>query len=159
MKIEIMRTKSIILASILLFGGGSLLSWVLTEQKEGQAEIVRCQLKYGTEKDDYLKQYNEWLQLPAEQRAGLPLFLDEDGKTKTREQIALEQRERLKADIDKIATGKMTVHQFSDVLYGENWTRTRSERRRMRISSPPQSCAPRSEAWSMRGGCWYGSPR
>ena len=116
-----MRTKSIILASILLFGGGSLLSWVLTEQKEGQAEIARCQLKYGTEKDDYLKQYNEWLQLPPEQRAGLPLFLDEDGKTKTREQIALEQQERLKADIDKIATGKITDHQFSDVLYGENW--------------------------------------
>ena len=116
-----MRTKSIILASVLLFGGGSLLSWVLTEQREQQAEIAHCQLKYGTEKDDYLKQYNEWLQLPAEQRAGLPLFLDEDGKTKTREQIALEQQERLKADIDKIATGKMTVHQFSDVLYGENW--------------------------------------
>ena len=116
-----MRTKSIILASILLFGGGSLLSWVLTEQREEQAEIARCQLKYGTEKDDYLKQYNEWLQLPPEQRAGLPLFLDEDGKAKTREQIALEQQERLKADIDKIAAGKITVHQFADILYGENW--------------------------------------
>lgn len=116
-----MRTKSIILASILLFGGGSLLSWVLTEQREEQAEIARCQLKYGTEKDDYLKQYDKWLKTPADQRAGLPLLLDENGKVKTGEQIALEQQERLKADIDKIATGKMTVHQFSDVLYGENW--------------------------------------
>ncbi len=117
-----MRTKSIIVASILLFGGGSLLSWVLTEQREEQAEIVRCQLKYGTEKADYLKPYNEWLQKPADQREGLPpLFLDEDGKAKTRDRIALEQQERLKADIDKIATGKITVHQFADVLYGENW--------------------------------------
>src|SRR5512139_2994368 len=99
-----MRIKSIILASILVFGGGSLLSWVLTDQREQQAEIVRCQLKHGTERDDYLKPYNEWLQKPADQRAGLPpLFLDEDGKAKTREQIALEQQERLKADIDKIA--------------------------------------------------------
>lgn len=116
-----MRTKSIIVASILFCGGLSLLSWVLTAQKEQQAEVLRCQLKYGTEKDDYLKQYNEWLQLPVEQRAGLPLFLDENGKTKTREQIALEQQERLKADIDKIATGKMPAHQFADVLYGDNW--------------------------------------
>ncbi|MHC4507495.1 MAG: nucleotide exchange factor GrpE [Planctomycetota bacterium] len=116
-----MRTKSIILASILLFGGGSLLSWVLTEQREEQAETVRCQLKYGTENDDYLEQYNEWLQLPPEERAGLPLFLDEDGKAKTREQIGQEQQERLKADIDKIVSGEITVHPFSDVLYGENW--------------------------------------
>ena len=117
-----MRTKSIILASILVFGGGSLLSWVLTEQREEQAEMVRCQLKYGTEKGDYLKQYDEWLQKPADQRGGLPpLFLDEGGKPKTREQIALEQQERLKADIDKIAAGKITVHEFADVLYGDNW--------------------------------------
>lgn len=122
-----MRTKSIIIGSILLFGGGSLLSWVLTEQKEQQAVAADYQLKYSTETADFMRQYNEWLQRPAEERTELPLLLDKNGKAKTRTQFEQEQQERLIADIDKLATGEITAHPFADVLYGENWQKELSK--------------------------------
>ena len=97
-----------------------MLSWVLTEQKEQQALAADYQLKYSTETADFMRQYNEWLQRPAEERTELPLLLDKDGKAKTRAQFQQEQQERLKADIDKLATGETTAPPFADVLYGEN---------------------------------------
>jgi hypothetical protein len=39
----------------------------------------------------------------------------------TREQLWQEQQERLKADLDKLASGEMTAHPLADDLYGENW--------------------------------------
>jgi len=47
--------------------------------------------------------------------------LDDNGKAMTREQLWQEQQERLKADLDKLATGEMAAHPLADVLYGENW--------------------------------------
>lgn len=122
-----MRTKAIIVGSILLFGGGSLLSWVLTEQKEQQALAADCQSKYSMETADFMRQYNEWLQRPAEERTELPLLLDKNGKAKTRAQFEQEQQERLTADIDKLATGEITALPFADVLYGENWQKELSK--------------------------------
>ncbi len=107
----------------MLFGGGSLLSWVLTEQREEQAIAADFQLKHSTETADFIRQYDEWLQRPAEERTGLPLLLDKNGKAKTRDQFQQEQQERLKADIHKLATGEITAHPFADVLYGDNWQR------------------------------------
>jgi molecular chaperone GrpE (heat shock protein) len=119
----------------LLFGGGSLLSWVLTEQKEEEARAAHYQLKYSTETADFMKQYGEWLQLPPEERTELPLLLDKDGKTKTRAQFQQEQQERLKADIGKLATGEITAHPFADVLYGENWQNELREYKRLRAQN------------------------
>lgn len=104
-----------------------MLSWVLTEQKEQQALAADYQLKYSTETADFMRQYNQWLQRPAEERTELPLLLDKDGKAKTRTQFQQEQQERLKADIDKLATGEITAHPFADVLYGENWQKELNE--------------------------------
>lgn len=105
----------------MLFGGASLLSWVLTEQKEEEAQATQYQLKYSTETADLLKKYSEWMQLPPEKRTELPLLLDEDGKAKTRAQFQQEQQERLQGDIGRLATGEIAAHPFADVLYGENW--------------------------------------
>ncbi|MFH1719473.1 MAG: hypothetical protein ABIF19_19140, partial [Planctomycetota bacterium] len=116
-----MRTKSIIVGSILLLIGGVVLQWVLPEKGRQQEEAARYRLKYGAETDEYLKQYNDWLQSPPQQRAELPLLLDKDGKAKTRTQLWQEQRERLTADMDRLATGEMAGHPLADVLYGENW--------------------------------------
>jgi len=116
-----MRTKSIIVGSILLLVGGVVLQWVLMEKGRQQEEAARYRLRYGAETDDYLKQYNDWLQSPPHQRAELPLLLDKDGKAKTRTQLWQEQRERLQADMEKLATGEMAGHPLADVLYGENW--------------------------------------
>ncbi len=116
-----MRTKSIIIGSILLLVGGVVLQWVLMEKTRQQEEAARYRLRYGAETEEYLKQYNEWLQLPPHQRAELPVLLDKDGKAKTRTQLWQEQQERLKADMEKLATGEMAGHPLADVLYGENW--------------------------------------
>lgn len=104
-----------------------MLSWVLTDQKEQQALAADYQLKYSTETADFMRQYNEWLQRPAEERTELPLLLDKDGKAKTRAQFQQEQQERLKGDIEKLSTGETTAPPFADVFYGENWQKELSE--------------------------------
>jgi molecular chaperone GrpE (heat shock protein) len=110
-----------ILGSALLVIGGVSLWWGLAETWKERDEVARCQAKYSTETDDYMKQYNEWLRLPADERTTFPLLLDRNGKTKTRAQLKQEQQERLKADLEKLASAQTKVPAFADVLYGENW--------------------------------------
>jgi len=78
-------------------------------------------LKYASETDEYLKLYNEWLQLPSEERTRLPLGLNKDGENKPEAQLRQEQREKLEADMDKLAAGEADARLFADFLYGENW--------------------------------------
>jgi molecular chaperone GrpE (heat shock protein) len=59
--------------------------------------------------------------LSPEERAEIPLGLDVNGRVKTQDQLQQEQQERLKADMDKLAAGEMTVYPFADDFYGENW--------------------------------------
>ena len=115
-----MRKKLIILGSVLLLTGGTMLGWILAEKEEQQREASLYNLKYGVDTDDYVKQYEEWLQTPLRERPELPPILEDNGKAMTREQLWQEQQERLKADLDKLATGELAVHPFADILYGEN---------------------------------------
>ena len=96
-----------IIGLVLLLVGGVALLWDLTEIQRVQEEIARYQSKYSTETDDYMKQYNEWLLLPAEERTTFPMLLDKEGKTKTRYQLKQEQHERLMADLEKLASGHL----------------------------------------------------
>lgn len=116
-----MRAKSMIIGFVLLFVGSIVFLWDITEIQRVQEEIARCQSKYSTETDDYMKQYNEWLLLPPDERPAFPLIVDKYGKTKTRAQLRQEQQERLTADLEKLASGQTNVNPFADVLYGENW--------------------------------------
>ena len=116
-----MRKKLIIIGSVLLLTGGAMLGWILTEKEEQLSEASLYNLKYGADTDDYVKQYEEWLQTPLRERPELPPILEDNGKSMTREQLRQEQQERLKADLDKLATGEMATHPFADILYGENW--------------------------------------
>ena len=102
-----MRKKFIILGLILLFTGSGMLGWVLFEKRKEQQDIAQYKLKYSSETDDYLRQYDQWLQLPPEERTELPLVLDKNGKAKTKSQLQQEQQERLKADLDRLAAGEM----------------------------------------------------
>ncbi len=122
-----MRKNLTIIASILLVAGGAALGWILTERRGDREEAARYKSNYGTGTDDYLAQYNEWLQKPPQERTELPLLLDEDGKTKTREQLWQEQQGRLRADLDKLAVGEITAPPFAEVLYGESWQAELSE--------------------------------
>ncbi len=116
-----MRKNLIITASILILVGGAALGWVLGERRKDREETARYESNYNTGTDDFVKQYDEWLQTPPQERAGMPHLLDENGKTKTREQLWQEQRGRLRADLDKLAAGEKTAPPFADLLYGENW--------------------------------------
>ncbi|MHC4323052.1 MAG: nucleotide exchange factor GrpE [Planctomycetota bacterium] len=115
------RKKLIILGSVLLLIGGIMLGWILAEKEKLQREASQYHLKYGVDTDDYVKQYEEWLQASPRERPELPPILEDNGKAMTREQLWQEQQERLKADLHKLATGKITVHPLADVLYGDNW--------------------------------------
>ena len=104
-----------------------MLGWILTEKEERQREASLYHLKYGVDTDDYVKQYEEWLQKSPRERSELPPILDDNGKAMTREQLWQEQQERLIADLDKLAAGQIAVHPLADVLYGENWQNELSE--------------------------------
>jgi hypothetical protein len=118
---NVMNKKYIILGLALLVTGGAALGWTLTERKKEQKRADYYRSKYGSEPNQYLTQYNEWLQLPPQQRANLPWWLDKYGKTKTEDQLQQEQQERLKADLEKLAAGQKEVPTFADILYGKNW--------------------------------------
>jgi len=118
---EMIRKKFMIVGLILLFSGTAMLGWTLTEKRKQQRRMASYKLKYSSETNDYLKQYNEWLQLPPQERSELPLVLDENGRTKTKAQLRQEQAERLKADLDKLAAGETVLYPLADILYGENW--------------------------------------
>ena len=116
-----MHKKVVILGLVLLLVGTTMLGWVLTEKRKQQQKAAAYKSKYNLETGEYLKQYTEWFQAFPDEQSKLPFVLDENGKTKTEEQLKQEQQERLQADLGKLATGETDVYPFADILYGENW--------------------------------------
>ena len=127
-----MFKKSVIPGLVLLLAGTAVLGWILIEKNREQQKAAYYKSKYGSEPDEYLKQYNEWLQSAPELRAYLPWGLDENGKPKTEAQLQQEQQERLKADLDKLAAGKTDAYPFADILYGRNWQKELNEYKKRR---------------------------
>lgn len=120
-RFEIMHKKVVILGLVLLLVGATMLGWVLSEKRKQQQRAASYESKYNLETDEYFKQYTEWFQAFPDEQSKLPFVLDENGKTKTEEQLKQEQQERLQADLGKLATGETDVYPFADILYGENW--------------------------------------
>jgi len=116
-----MRKKIVILGLVLLLAGFVMLGGILVEERKQQQRADAYKSKYNLETDEYLKQYTEWFQAFPDEQSKLPFVLDENGKTKTEEQLKQEQQERLQADLGKLATGETDVYPFADILYGENW--------------------------------------
>lgn len=127
-----MFRKYVKLGLLIFVTGSTLLGWVVTENIKDKRRADFYKSKYGSEPEEYLKQYNEWLQLPPEQRANLPWWLDKYGKTKTENQLQKEQQERLNADLSKLATGKKEANPFADILYGEGWQEKLNEYKKQR---------------------------
>jgi len=116
-----MLKKCFIIGLILILAGIAVYGWVLATETKQQQQTAYYKSKYPAGPDENIKQYNEWLKTPPEQRTQLPWGLDKDGKAKTIAQLRQEQKERLKADLDKLAAGEMDVSPFARILYGENW--------------------------------------
>ena len=113
-----MRKKSLILGLVFLIAGAGMFWWMITGKQKEQQNVASDSF---TETDDYIRQYTEWLRLPPDERTELPLVLDKDGKPKTKDQLLQGQKARLKADLDKLAAGEISVNPFADILYGESW--------------------------------------
>lgn len=116
-----MLKRFIILGLVLLLAGSAALGWVLAEKRKEQKLTAHFKLKYDSEFSKELRQYDEWLQLPPEQRTDLPPGLEKYGKVITRAQLQREQQARLKADLDKLAAGDPNARPLAEFLYGENW--------------------------------------
>ncbi len=116
-----MLKKSVIFGVLLLVISGGVLAKILNERRNERLRAVSYRIKYGSEPDEYLKQYAEWLNLPPEERAAMPLQVNGYGQAKTEDQVRAEQRERLIADLDRLAAGQLDAHPYADVLYGEDW--------------------------------------
>lgn len=115
-----MYKKIFIIGFLFLCIGGSLLWWVISERQDQQREEENYKSKYGSETTEYIKQYEQWLLIPPDERTELPLGFDINAN-KTTQQILQEQQERLIADMDKLSAGEMTVYPFVDDFYGQNW--------------------------------------
>jgi len=113
--------KFVILGLLLLLVGAVALQWVLAEKSKEQKQAAYCKSKHNSELSEHLKFYKQWLNTPPQERAQLPLGLEKYGKTKTKAQTLQEQHERLRADLDKLATGEMNTYPYADILYGQNW--------------------------------------
>ncbi len=116
-----MLKKCVILGLVLLLVGGTVLCWVLTERRKERQRAASCKLKYGSAPDEYLRRYDEWLELSPEERLASPLKLDGFGQGKTKAELMREQQDRLAADLDRLATGELDAYPFADVLYGGGW--------------------------------------
>ncbi len=116
-----MVKKSIILGVVLLFIGTVVFSLVTIARRKQHKQAAHYQSKYATEYDDYLKKYNQWLQSDPQERTELPWGIDEYGQTKPEASLRIEQQERLKADLDKLAAGETDIYPFADFLYGKGW--------------------------------------
>lgn len=127
-----MLKRFVILGLVLSLAGTAALGWVLAEKRKELQKVTSYKSKYSSEPDKYLRQYDEWSQLPVEEQTQLSLAPDKHSRTKTEAQLLQEQQERLKADLDKLAAGQMDAHPFADILYGENWQEELSRYKKQR---------------------------
>jgi len=116
-----MLKKFAIFGIVLLVMGSAVLVWVQVDRRNERRRAASCKMKYGSEPDEYLNRYDEWLKLPPQERAAMPLQVNGYGQAKTEEQLRAEQQERLNADLDRLAAGELDANPFADVLYGANW--------------------------------------
>jgi molecular chaperone GrpE (heat shock protein) len=116
-----MLKKGVIAGLVLLVAGSSMLGYLLGVQKKEQQLAASYRNKHASRIEECLERYNQWLETPSENRTLLPWGLDESGKALSPAQIKIEQRERLGADLEKLAAGEKDIHPFADQIYGKNW--------------------------------------
>ncbi len=130
-----MLKKFTVIALLLLFAGVTSLAWVSGEKRKEQQRAAHYKLKCASETQEYLKQYDKWLQLPPKERGSLPWGLDKNGRAIPKAQLLDEQQNRLNADLDKLAAGQLQMdsadspqaYPFADLLYGPLWQEKLSE--------------------------------
>jgi molecular chaperone GrpE (heat shock protein) len=105
----------------LLLAGGAAFGWLYRQTRDEQQQ-ARSQMPAGPlGSQEYFEKYGRWHHLSPEQQNQLVLEIDQERKSKTAEQLGWEQQARLRADIDKLASGQMNPGDIADFLYGRGW--------------------------------------
>jgi molecular chaperone GrpE (heat shock protein) len=133
-----MLKRLAIVGVALLLAGSAVQGWVYLQRQEQKESATKHKPTDGSDSSNALDSYNEWLQLPPQERDALPPALSESLRTKTEAELAREQKARLKADLDKLANDESLAPPFADLLYGENW---REELGRYRTSKEQHELA------------------
>ena len=117
-----MLKKCAILGVIVVSLGGMALAWGHYRMQAQQPLVNRQGLPKGSlRSQDYVSKYSRWYQIGADEQTKLVLELDNERRAKTPQQLAEEQRDRLQADVDKLAAGEMVPSEIVTYLYGPDW--------------------------------------
>jgi len=116
-----MLQKCAILGLILLLAGGAAYAWLGGEARNERERAQGLVPANPLGSQEYLEKYGRWYQLSPEQQNQLVLELDRERKSKTADQLGLEQQARLRADLDKLAAGQMNPGDIAGFLYGHDW--------------------------------------
>ncbi|MEN6427205.1 MAG: hypothetical protein ABFE13_17765 [Phycisphaerales bacterium] len=116
-----MLQKCAILGLALLLVGGLATAWVYNQMRTEQAHTPAPGIKYSLGPEEYLDKYGRWYQLSPEQQNQLVLELEKYRQDKTREQLATEQKARLRADLERLAAGQMDPGPLANDLFGTGW--------------------------------------
>jgi molecular chaperone GrpE (heat shock protein) len=116
-----MLQKCTILGLVLLLAGGAAFGWLYRETRDEQRQAQVLAPANALESQEYIEKYGRWYQLGPEQQNQLVIEINEERKSKTTQQLGLEQQARLRADLDKLAAGQMNPGAIADFLYGRAW--------------------------------------
>ncbi|MBN2454987.1 MAG: nucleotide exchange factor GrpE [Sedimentisphaerales bacterium] len=116
-----MIKKLVIISIFLSVGGGGVFAWLLINERNEQQQVAQYRQKYDCELDEYMQKYSRWSDTSEYLRGPIPSWNGNGNGTKTKVQLKREQKERLKADLEKLASGDMGVYPFANVLYGQDW--------------------------------------
>jgi molecular chaperone GrpE (heat shock protein) len=112
-----MSRKFLIIGLVFVLAGVFALLWLGSQEAKWQKLRDKCRARYAAGSEDFLQ---DWLELPEDRHAPIPQQND-DGTTRTIEDIRQEQFERFVADFDKLGNLEPRLYPVAQVLYGENW--------------------------------------
>jgi molecular chaperone GrpE (heat shock protein) len=116
-----MLYKCAILGLVVLLVGGYAYWQVYDQTRSDREQVQAAGVKYSLGPEEYIEKYGRWYTLTPEQQNQLMLELNKDQEGKNQEQLAAEQKARLRADRDKLAAGAMDPGDIADYLYGRGW--------------------------------------
>jgi molecular chaperone GrpE (heat shock protein) len=116
-----MLKKCAIFGLIMMLVSAGVVAWIFIQTAIHQHQAAIYRAKYAAEHDQYFTKYNQLRGLMPEQQNELTLKLAEFRRGKTPQQLFQEQKERLKADIDRLAAKQMDPGPAANMLYGPDW--------------------------------------
>lgn len=116
-----MLKKCAIFGLVMMIIAGGTGAWIFIEATIHKRLATTYRSKYADEHDKYFKKYGQVYSLSPDQQNEFALELVKSRQGKTPQQLVREQKERLKADIDRLAAKQMDPGPAATMLYGPDW--------------------------------------